>query len=68
MDFQKGRYKRIYDFDAPQDLEKLSLPARDLVDIKSYHRIVDGELATSLIFVFKLFNVFTASFLRPSAD
>ncbi len=48
-DFQKGSPRRIYDFEIPYDLDALPLPARDLVDIKSYHRIVGGELATSLI-------------------
>lgn len=48
-DFIRKEYKKIYDFSLPQDLDKLPLPARDLVDIKSYHRIVGGELATSVI-------------------
>ena len=48
-DFQRHDYRKIYDFDPPQDLDKLPIPARDLVDIKSYHRIVGGELAASLI-------------------
>lgn len=48
-DFQRSNYKKIYDFEPPQNLDNLPIPARDLVDIHSYHRIIDGESATSLI-------------------
>src|SRR3989338_3787664 len=48
-DIIKGKQKLIYDFNIPQDLDKLPFPDRDLVDIKSYHRIVGNNLATSII-------------------
>lgn len=48
-DIMEGKQKAVYDFNIPQDLDELSFPARDLIDIKNYHRIVGGKLATSII-------------------
>ncbi|MFA5147349.1 MAG: radical SAM protein [Candidatus Omnitrophota bacterium] len=48
-DLGRGIHRKMYDFEPPPDLDELPLPARDLVDIKSYHRIVGGGLATSII-------------------
>jgi radical SAM superfamily enzyme YgiQ (UPF0313 family) len=46
---KKVKFSNIIEQSVVENLDSLPLPARDLVDLKSYHRKVGEDLATSLI-------------------